>query len=295
MQETHADIPPTSSPPPADLIARLRLRGLLEGEGARALAGGRSNRVWRLAGGLVLKLYDPSAATPIFANDAGREVAALTALAGTGLAPELIAAEPEAPVPWVLYRHLPGARWAEGAGSVARLLGRLHRLPAPDLPAGPDGSAALARQGRHILALCPDDGGLAALEPVGEVAPGGARALIHGDPVPGNIIVGRDGAALIDWQCPALGDPAADLAIFLSPAMQQIYRGTPLSPAEEAAFLAAYPYRRVIARLRALLPWFHWRMAAYCQLQAGRGQTPYAKGLALELAALQRSLKRKAR
>ncbi|WP_084437037.1 phosphotransferase family protein [Pseudodonghicola xiamenensis] len=292
MQETQADPSLLAQSPPADLIARLRLRGLLPGEGAEALAGGRSNRVWRLTGGLVLKLYDPSAATPIFANDARREVAALTALAGTGLAPELIAAEPEAPAPWVLYRHLPGGRWAEGAAAVAGLLGRLHQQPAPDLPHAPDGSAALARQVRQILALCLDDAGLAALEPAGEVAPCGACALIHGDPVPGNIVIGPEGAALIDWQCPALGDPAADLAIFLSPAMQLIYRGAPLGATEEAAFLAAYPDRGVIARLRALLPWFHWRMAAYCHLQTGRGQTPYAKGLALEKAALQRSLRR---
>lgn len=292
MQETQIDIPPPPSPPPADLIGRLRRRGLLAGEGAEALAGGRSNRVWRLSGGLVLKLYDPSAATPIFANDAGREAAALIALAGIGLAPELVAAEPAGQAPWVLYRHLPGERWVEGAGAVGRLLGRLHRQPPPDLPAGPDGSAALAGQGREILALCPDDAGLAALEPKGEVAPAGRRVLIHGDPVPANIVVGPKGAALIDWQCPALGDPAADLAIFLSPAMQLIYRGAPLDPAEEQAFLAAYPDGRVIARLRALLPWFHWRMAAYCHLQAGRGQTPYAEGLALEVSALQRSLKK---
>ncbi|MDK3016914.1 phosphotransferase family protein [Pseudodonghicola flavimaris] len=284
-------------PPPPELIGELRQRGLIVPGPVRMLSGGRSNLVWQVpgpVGALVLKLYDPGAATPLFANDAGREVAALRALQRTGLAPELVAERVDGPLSWVLYRHLPGAGWTAGAGQVARLLGHLHRQPRPDLPAGPRGSAALVRQTRALLALCPEDGGLAGLEPPGRVAEV-APALIHGDPVPGNIVLGPEGAALIDWQCPALGDPAADLAIFLSPAMQLIYRGAPLSPAEEAACLAAYPDRRVVARLNALLPWFHWRMAAYCQLQAGRGQTPYGAGLALERAALQRSLTRNAR
>lgn len=279
-------------PPPPDLIARLRRDGLLADGEAMALEGGRSNRVWRLRGGagdLVLKLYDPGAASPLFANDAGREVAVLRALSGSGLAPEPVAAEVGAAVPWVLYHHLPGARWARGAAAVAQVLGAVHRRAAPDLPPGPDGSADLARQVREILSLCPQGGAeLAALEPAGHVPACGRRGLIHGDPVPGNIVVQGGRVALIDWQCPALGDPAEDLAIFASPAMQRIYRGAPLSPVELAGFLAAYPDRAVVGRYLALRPWFHWRMAAYCLLQAARGAAAYAEGLALERAALLR-------
>ena len=58
-----------------------------------------------------------------------------------------------------------------------------------------------------------------------EVAPVGHPCLIHGDTVPNNFIQSVDALVLIDWQCPALGDPVLDLAIFLSPAMQQIARG----------------------------------------------------------------------
>ena len=126
------------------------------------------------------------------------------------------------------------------------------------------------------------------MEPQGHVAPSGRRRLVHGDPVPGNIVTGPGRAALIDWQCPALGDPAADLAIFASPAMQQVYRGAPLSEAESAAFLAAYPDEETVARYRALRPWYHWRMAAYCLFRAERGRAGYAAGLTLERAALPR-------
>lgn len=281
--------------PPAELIAQLRRRGLLPGDlRAVALRGGRTNRVWRLRGipyDLVLKLYVSDAATPLFANDPGREAACLRALSGTGLAPEVLAADPRADPPWLLYRHLSGACWTDGVAQVAQVLARVHALTTPEgLPAAPDGSAALTRQTLEILSLCRSAQAeeLRALEPRGRVAPSGVRRLLHGDPVPGNIVMAETGAALIDWQCPSLGDPAEDLAIFTSPAMQLIYRGAPLRPEEIDAFLTAYPDRAAVARYRALRPWQHWRMAAYCLYQAERGRPGYANGLRLERAALPR-------
>lgn len=120
------------------------------------------------------------------------------------------------------------------------------------------------------------------------VPPGGPAVPIHRDPVPGNVIVGADGLRLIDWQCPALGDPAEDLAVFLSPAMQQLYRGAPLAEDEVRAFLNAYPDHAVVARWSALRPWFGRRMAAYCLWQAARGAADYGHAAGLELAALGR-------
>lgn len=292
---TRPDPLPADPPgnPPADLIARLRRHRILPGAPRPvALAGGRTNRVWRLRGELydfVLKLYDAGAATPLFANDPVREAACLAALCAQGLAPAPVAGDPQAETPWILYRHLPGARWVQGPAAVARLLARVHaHPPPPGLPAAPGGSAALSRQTLEILSLCrsgqADD--LRLLEPPGTVAAAGRTRLLHGDPVPGNIVVQGTRATLIDWQCPALGDPVEDLALFTSPAMQLIYRGAPLSHAETDAFLTAYPDRTVVARYHALRPWHHWRMAAYCLYQAARGRPGYAEGLDLERAAL---------
>ncbi len=56
---------------------------------------------------------------------------------------------------------------------------------------------------------------------------------------------------LIDWQCPAIGDPCLDLALFLSPTMQQVNGKTPLSGAEVAAFLEAYDNPQVTCRYHA--------------------------------------------
>ena len=41
--------------------------------------------------------------------------------------------------------------------------------------------------------------------------------------MPGNLILGEKGLRLIDWQCPAIGDPIVDIMMFLSPGMHEIY------------------------------------------------------------------------
>ncbi|GAA6200771.1 aminoglycoside phosphotransferase family protein [Aquicoccus sp. SU-CL01552] len=286
---------PTDISPPAELIARLRRGGHLAADPAPVpLEGGRINRVWRLRGvlyDLVLKLYDPEGATPLFANDPLREAACLSALADSGLAPVPLTGDAQAERPWILYRHLPGKGWTEGVEAVACVLARVHdHAPLDELPTAPDGSAEITRQTLEILSLCrsADVEELRRCQPRGDVVASGLRRLVHGDPVPGNIVVQGGRAALIDWQCPALGDPAGDLAIFTSPAMQRIYRGTPLSAAENDAFLGAYPDPTTVERFHALRPWYHWRMAAYCLYQAERGRADYAEGLTLERAALPR-------
>ena len=286
---------PTDISPPAELIARLRRSGHLAADPDPVpLEGGRINRVWRLRGGLydlVLKLYDPEGATPLFANDPAHEAACLADLAGSGLAPAPVAGDARADQPWILYRHLPGTPWAEGVEAVARILARVHgHAPVDGLPAAPDGSAEITGQTLETLSHCRSSEAdhLRRCQPPGEVAPSGLRRFLHGDPVPGNIVMQGGRAALIDWQCPALGDPAGDLAIFASPAMQHIYRGSPLSATENDAFLMAYPDGAAVERFLALRPWYHWRMAAYCLYQHERGRAGYAEGLKLERAALPR-------
>lgn len=264
---------------PADLAAVLRAAA--PGAAVAPMAGGRTNRLFR-AGDLVVKLYVPGAESPLFPNDAGAEAGALSLLAPLGLAPVMLARG----AGWLVYRHLPGAAWAQGPAGPALALGRLHgmALAVPGFRAAPSGSAALLAQARAIaggdpgpLPPAPEDPGLAPLaRPV----------LIHGDAVSGNMIDQAGRVMLIDWQCPALGEPAEDLAAFLSPAMQYLYRGRPLSAAERTAFLAACPDRAIRERYLALAPVLHWRLAAHCLWRLRRGDADYGPALALELAAL---------
>ncbi|WP_084299532.1 aminoglycoside phosphotransferase family protein [Leisingera caerulea] len=251
------------------------------------MTGGRSNHVWR-AGGLVIKLYAADGNNPLFANDPAREIAVLTVLSGTGMVPSLVQTGVFEGRRWLAYAHVNGSPWQQDTGHVAQLLGRLHDLaPPPGLPEGVNGSAALEVQTFEILKSCHDRDQLAALRPLGQVPPLPQPVLIHGDPVPGNLLAHDGTLTLIDWQCPQIGDPAEDLALFLSPAMQLMYRGAPLSKPEEDAFLAAYPDPRIAGRVLALKPWFHWRMAAYCLWRAERGSARDREAFELERAALQ--------
>ncbi len=271
----------------------LRARGL-DVAAPFPLQGGRSNRVWR-CGDLVIKLYLQEGYNPLFANDPTREVSALVALAGTGMVPVLRTSGLFEGHSWLAYGHITGAPWQCDTAHVAQLLGRLHDQPEfAGVPAGVNGSAALELQTRAILAQCSgqntDAARITGLRPFGQVPPLQQMSLIHGDPVPGNLLAHDGTLTLIDWQCPQLGDPSEDLALFLSPAMQYLYRGLPLSTAEEEAFLAAYPDPRMVGRYLALKPWFHWRMAAYCLWRSQRGESRDSTALALERAALDQSI-----
>ena len=241
------------------------------------LLGGRTNLLWRV-GDLVVKHYDPTAATPLFPNDPQAEATALMALAPLGLAPELRASGQD----WLIYTHIPGTLWQGDPAPVARLLHRLHTTtPHPEFRYLPNGSAALLAhattiaQGLILPPPLPDPG----LPPV-------PPRIVHGDAVAGNILQGSNGPILIDWQCPGLGDPCDDLAAFLSPAMQWLYTRQPLSQADHDAFLAAYPDAATVTRYRALAPLLHWRIAAHCAFRAARGDADYATALSLECAAL---------
>ncbi len=259
--------------PDAALMAAVRACLPEAGSDWLPLQGGRSNRVWR-AGSVVVKQYRPETATPLFPNDPASEAAALRHL-GPELAPRYRASG----AGWLAYDFLSGPNWQDDSAAVARLLARLHRAPPPEgLRTLPMGGAALAGHAAGFappgLPPCPTVPSVDLPDPV----------LVHGDPVPGNIVVTAQGVRLIDWQCPGLGDPVDDLALFLSPAMQWLYRGAPLTGAEVAAFLDAYPDRATVGRYRALRPLLHWRIAAHCAYRAARGDAAYAEALRLELA-----------
>lgn len=279
--------------PPLDLVDDLRRQGLIAAHVQfQTLYGGRTNHVWKVLGengGKVLKLYRAALRNPLFRNDAELEAQCLSILEPAGFAPRLRATGRHESGRWVFYDHAPGAPWREGADAVAQLLRKLHALalsvPAPQ---GCNGSSDLARHGQNILNGCSsaDRHLLERLMPNEQVPSTNQTCLIHGDPVAGNILVAPSGLTLIDWQCPALGDPCEDLALFLSPAMQHIYRGAALTAKEEDQFLSAYDHAATVDRYRSLRRWYAWRMAAYCLWRVENGTPDYAVGFELELATL---------
>lgn len=247
----------------------------------RKLSGGRSNYVWR-DNRFVVKLFEEASANLLFSNSAEDEARILEALSGTGMVPDIVASGRFRGKNWLIYGHVEGQLWTSGTAPVARLLGRLHdQLACEGLPKGPNGSADLEVQTAKILAICGGaEGELIGEKPQGVVPPWDYPCLIHGDPVPANLVEHNSTLTLIDWQCPRIGDPAEDLALFLSPSMQLIYNGKTLPQRDIDAFLSAYPDRRVVARYCALRPWFHWRMAAYCLWREDR------EAMALEIQSL---------
>jgi hypothetical protein len=254
-----------------------------------AQTGGRTNKVWRLTGAadLICKLYLDASTNPLYANTPLAEYECLRALAGTGVAPD---AHGFVQTPFgvvLLYHYIAGQVWDGDVLAVAELLQRVHTLnPSIGLRVLPDDAAYVAAQGLDILdkvkggrgdelrALCPD----VHIEPT-------APVLIHTDVVAGNLILGPDGLRLIDWQCPALGDPLVDVAMFLSPAMHFIYGKSALSGDDRAAFLNAIP-PALRARYETAGALYHWRMAAYCLWRFDQGIADYQQAAKLEIALL---------
>ncbi len=267
----------------------------------RVLSGGWTNAVWRVSTGadtLVVKLYRPDAATPLFANDPDAEVASLRALAGTGLAPELLGWAETPLGRSLVYRHVAGRPWggADDPAIAAAALARLHDIPAPAiLPCIPPDPDRLRSEARAMLEGLGEAGdALAAIEPaVRPEPPAGPPVFTHGDATAANVLVSGQRATLIDWQCPVIGDAADDLAVFLSPAMQAVSGNRPLSQSAEAAFLDGYAASRsggagavVVDRYRARTPVYHWRMAVYATWRARRGDGAYTGAADREIAQL---------
>jgi len=94
--------------------------------------------------------------------------------------------------------------------------------------------------------------------------------------------MGPDGLRLVDWQCPGIGDPVEDLAHFISPGMNLLYRGKALDQAEIDRFLQHYPNQNVVEQYRDYGQGYHWRMACYCAWQVERGNATYVPALSAE-------------
>ncbi len=247
--------------------------------------GGRTNKVWRLTGAsdLICKLYLDASANPLYANTPLAEYECLRALAGENVAPD---AHGFVETPFgvvLLYHYIAGQLWDGDVLAVADLLHRVHGLsPSIGLRVLPDDAPSVVAQGLDILDKVKGGLGdeLRAVRPDVYIEPA-APVLIHTDVVAGNLINGADGLRLIDWQCPALGDPLVDVAMFLSPAMHFIYGTAPLTADGKAAFLNAInPALR--ARYECAGALYHWRMAAYCLWRFDQGIADYKQAALLE-------------
>jgi thiamine kinase-like enzyme len=305
MDATKIILDAANHEPPDRLKQAVQDAGFLTSDAQwTCLQGGRTNRVWRAAepwtahpstGVYIVKLYTPEADTPLFRNDPQAEVAILTLLSNRGLSPDLLLCGQTPSGSFIVYRYQVGQAWHAGTDRIARILRKVHdTVDPPPLPFAPDGSAELIAQTLGFLAEIDDHRAdqLRRNPPRQHVEPSFLRRLLHGDPVPGNVICDDDDLSkspvLIDWQCPTLGDPVLDLAMFLSPAMQHIGRGKPLSRQEEEDFLSVYNDQAAMIRLSKLRAILHWRMAAYClwKITGPKSDVDYAKGYDLELAAL---------
>ncbi len=275
--------------PPQALVQTLGNAGLpSDRDGWKPLAGGRTNKLWRFQSDgkdYVCKLYDKDAATPLFPNDPKAEALALTSLLGTDLAPTLRFGLTWSRREAIVYEYVHGDDLC-APEDVAAILVKLHDQKAPQgLRSLNDGPLTLLEQGAAMLNMVNDPRRtlLQDIRPSRVVLPAADTVFLHGDPVPANVIAARTGPCLIDWQCPAIGDPSEDLAIFLSPAMQTLYGGAPLDETQIAGFLAAYGHPDRTARYLLLARAYHWRMAAYCLWKAALGNADYAAGFDLEL------------
>ncbi|MGI3169849.1 phosphotransferase [Pseudooceanicola sp. C21-150M6] len=264
-----------------------------------ALPGGLTNRLWLCeteSGPFVVKLYSRPA-NPMFDNNAEAEFRVLNMLKGHGVAPDPIAMTQSDAGAIVVYHYLPGQHWHTGTSAAADLLRTLHDISAPQgLSLSSGGSQRILAQTAAIAEAV----GLPIPDPVRHLTdlalalpPVPATddpRLIHGDPVVTNILSTRHGLRLIDWQCPAAGDPCEDIALFLSPAMQLRGRGQVPTDGEIRCFLSRYAQPDLIGRFIQLRPFYHLRHAVYAwwSLSQDHGHSP--AGMQAEMRAFESSI-----
>ncbi len=273
--------------PPKEIL-KLIADELGEAQSIKQLSGGRTNSVWRVQAQsrvYVCKYFANCTNNPIFPNSPRDEITALNALKGAGIAPHLFAVRTRSNIRAVIYEFIDGSIWSEDIDAVSKLMKKLHQFPPPNgLRKVPMGAGNLINQikllsGKKFHEL---EKFLPQIVDSQDVAP----VFMHGDPVAGNIVQTEIGARFIDWQCPAIGDPCEDIAIFLSSAMQHLYRGKELTRAQQKEFLNQYGNARVSHRYLQLEPFFRARMTAYCWWKLEQGEAEYKKAAEIELSGL---------
>jgi thiamine kinase len=251
-----------------------------------AQTGGRTNKVWRLLGekDLICKLYLETKTNPLFNNTPEVEYKCLLWLEGSDIAPKpyKYLRTPFGEV--LLYNYIKGHTWTHDVGIVSELLTRIRKhkhpkglrilspLPSDIKQTGLEIINKLNSVHKDRLNMTCPDVSISDIEPV----------LLHTDVVPGNLILGNEGLRLIDWQCPAIGDPIVDIMMFLSPGMHEIYGSKKLSMKDHETFLMNLtPTLR--SRYNKLGPLYHWRLAAYCFWKAEQGFIEYENAASEEI------------
>jgi thiamine kinase len=248
--------------------------------------GGRTNKVWRLDGeeDLICKLYAETKTNPLFNNTPEAEYRCLLWLEGSNIAPKpyKYLKTPFGKV--LLYNYIEGHTWSHDVDTVSELLTRIRKHKYPKdlrvlsaLPSNikENGLEIINKLNNYhknkLIKICPVVS-ISDIEPV----------LLHTDVVPGNLILGDNGLRLIDWQCPAIGDPIVDIMMFLSPGMHEIYRPGKLSMKDHENFLMNLT-PKLRNRYNILGPLYHWRLAAYCFWKAEQGFIEYEKAALAEI------------
>jgi hypothetical protein len=258
---------------PVDFLVE---RGLLGDRSftAKPLTGGYLNQVFRVQGlgvdgrGIdwVVKRFMPETELALFPNFPADEAEALKRASAYGLAPKPLGFfEGDAPV--LVYEFCKGEVWHDGVADVARLLRRLGDVDGSGFRHVPMSPAEILAEGDAFLAKVEPAmrDRLVATRPAPFEFDPVKRSFLHTDIGPGNIIVAGEGRlVVIDWQCPAAGDPVQDMVAFLSPAFQILYGCAPLGDQQEAEFHGAYADAATKERYHRLLPFYDWRMAGYC-------------------------------
>ena len=251
-----------------------------------AQTGGQTNKVWRLIGekDLICKLYCETENNPLFNNTPEEEYRCLLWLDGSDIAPKpyKFLKTPFGKV--LLYNYIKGDTWSHDVEHVSELLTRIHKCKCPSaLRILSQIPTDIKQTGLEIInklnsyhqnelnKICPDVS-ISDIEPV----------LLHTDVVPGNLILGDEGLRLIDWQCPAIGDPILDIMMFLSPGMHEIYGSGKLSMKDHEVFVMSLT-SKLRNRYNVIGPLYHWRLAAYCFWKAEQGFIEYENAALVEI------------
>ena len=271
------------------LSVLLKSRGLISSDAKwQLLDGGKTNLVWRVTGteDLICKLFMNHEENPIFANTPLAEFDCLSALQGSQIAPEPKAFLETSLGSVLLYYYVDGEMWSSGVEGVADIIAKVQKIePVSGLRVLSPEPESVRAHTKEILQNVKTDLAreiFSAEPPALEIAEV-ELCLLHTDIVPNNLISTSDGLKLIDWQCPAVGDPVLDVITFISPAMHSVYTGKVLNQDDQVAFLSCFP-KSIQERYMRLAPLLHWRMAAYCSWKASRKAEGYEEASRIELA-----------